>query len=434
MLNELFSQSLKSLNLILPFVWVLFAVGIYVILKEFWFVRITSNYMAKMEWVILEISVPKENVKSLKSMEQVFASLYAVYSFGLTTRERYIEGKIEEWLSLEVVGNKDGVRFYIRAPKNKRNLVESAFFSQYPNIEINEVEDYTKTFPRDLPNEEYDIFGTDLILGREDAYPIRTYPEFEALFDFEEKNVDPIAMLTESISHLKGDETAWIQVLVRPAGNDWIKGAQDVVDVLSGKKQKPQKKKIIKLPSGEFVGNLIAAPAKLPEWSEKTSKESSEGAKTSVTEGEALKVIQKKMAKRAYETIIRFVYIDNKNEFTGDNVASLFSSFQMFASQNINFFRPNTYTLTKKTSVSKIPQRRKKLLKIRKKQLYQAYLNRAMPQKHMERFNLKLKTSVFNIEELATIYHPPSIAVKAPRLHPLESKKGSPPVDLPTIE
>jgi hypothetical protein len=326
----------------------------------------------------------------------------------------------------------NGVKFYVRTPKSSRNLVESAFFSQYPGVEINEVEDYTRKFPRNLPNEKYDIFGTDLILGREDAYPIRTYPEFEALLEFEEKNVDPIAVITESLSMLKGDETVWVQLLVRPAGSGWIENAQNIVDEMSGKKQKKQKQSI-GAGTGEFLGNLVAAPVRYPEWSERPAQDAAPQ-RTSPTEQEVLKAMQKKMSKRGFDSIIRFIYIDRRDDFTSENISSLFGAFQLFASQNINFFRPNTFTLTKKTSVSKIPPRREKLLERRKNRLYQAYLERSIPHKHMERFNLKLKTSVLNIEELATIYHPPSISVKAPRLQPLSSRKGSPPVDLPTIE
>jgi len=36
-----------------------------------------------------------------------------------------------------------------------------------------------------------------------------------------------------------------------------------------------------------------------------------------------------------------------------------------------------------------------------------------------------------NIEELASIYHPPTISVRAPQLRPTGFKKGEPPVDLP---
>lgn len=49
-------------------------------------------------------------------------------------------------------------------------------------------------------------------------------------------------------------------------------------------------------------------------------------------------------------------------------------------------------------------------------------------------FSLYLKTSVFSVEELATLYHPPITYVGAPNLEPLEAKKGSAPSNLPIVE
>jgi len=169
-----------------------------------------------------------------------------------------------------------------------------------------------------------------------------------------------------------------------------------------------------------------------PEWEEK-AREAPEPTKPIPGDPETIKAMNKKVSKRAFEGIVRFVFIDKKSDFTGAHIGSIFGAFQMFAALNLNFFRPNRATLTKKTIVSRIPPRRPRLLEKRKKMMYQAYLDRTMPQKHLGRFGLKLKTSIFNIEELATMYHPPSISVKAPKLQPLESRKGAPPVDLPTV-
>jgi len=57
----------------------------------------------------------------------------------------------------------------------------------------------------------------------------------------------------------------------------------------------------------------------------------------------------------------------------------------------------------------------------RKRNLYRMYKTR----------EFALKTFILNIEELATIYHYPTMFVGAPKLQRLEAKKGEPPVNLP---
>ncbi len=58
---------------------------------------------------------------------------------------------------------------------------------------------------------------------------------------------------------------------------------------------------------------------------------------------------------------------------------------------------------------------RKKILFVSK------YKNRSLP----------FKEFILNIEELATIFHPPDIGVRSPLLPRVEAKKGEPPVGLP---
>ena len=40
-----------------------------------------------------------------------------------------------------------------------RQLIESNIYSQYPEVEIVQVEDYTKNVPVDIPNRDWDLFG-----------------------------------------------------------------------------------------------------------------------------------------------------------------------------------------------------------------------------------------------------------------------------------
>ena len=87
-----------------------------------------------MEWTLLEIIIPKENIKSARAMEQVLTSLHATYSFGINRKTLYKKGKVEDWMSLEFVGFADGIYMYIRTPKAHTHLVQSAILAQYPEV------------------------------------------------------------------------------------------------------------------------------------------------------------------------------------------------------------------------------------------------------------------------------------------------------------
>jgi hypothetical protein len=409
--------------------WLPIPVAIVILLRGWWLSSKINQYINAIQWVILEIRIPKDNLKSIKSMEQVFASLHGTYSQGIKRRERWLGGKVEDWISLEIAGFAHSIHFYIRTPTKYRKLVEAALFSQYPDAEIEEVEDYTALLPRDIPNNDFDIWGTDYVLARDDAYPIKTYPNFEQILQFEELGIDPLATLIEVISNLKNNELIWLQLLVRPLGSEWVSQVKGTVDALAGKKGGG---------GGGFFGsivefsrNLAAAPVIHPEWG---GGELAPAPSERLTPGkqDTLKAVEGKMSKLAFDATLRFIYIDKRDEFTGENVTAVAGAINQFAALNLNALKPNMKTITIPTKVG-LFNRKKRLVK-RKKLLFQHYLFRDIAQPPPFRFGLKLKTSILNAEELATIYHPPLAMVSAAKLRVLETRKGEPPVNLPLVE
>lgn len=428
-MSELFAQGFEAVANIF---WLVFLVVLALIARDFWMTRVVTNYIRNMQWVLLELVIPKENIKPTKAMEQVLSALYGVYSFGLRRWEKYIQGKVEAWISLEMVGHAHSIHFYVRVPARSRNMVEAAFLSQYPDMEIREVEDYTRELPPDLPNDEYEVFGTDIVLARDDVYPIKTYVDFEEEADDEDKNVDPMAIIAEAMSNLKGSERIWLQLLIRPVGRDWAEKGKDVIEELAGRKQKAAKKGFVSS-IGEFIKNLVEAPLKHPEWSEGGKESAVQVRFYTPGEQDILKAVQRKISKRAFEAILRFVYIDKRDSFTSSNVGAVMGGIQQYATLNLNFLRPNSKTFPSMTTVTKIPIKplRKRLVEKRKKQIYKAYRERAMPQQSLPQFLARMKTSILNIEEVATLYHPPTVSVKASKLQPVEARKAAPPVNLP---
>ena len=89
--------------------------------------------------------------------------------------EKWWEGHFQKTLSLEIISIGGDIRFILKVPAPVRNLVESSIYAQYPEIEIVEVEDYTKNVPQDIPNDKWDLWGCDYETIKPDIYPISVY-------------------------------------------------------------------------------------------------------------------------------------------------------------------------------------------------------------------------------------------------------------------
>ena len=407
-----------------------FDIFLYVILSLWWvwlpvflysfsyFVIISYTnlkYRLSLEWVLLELKIPKEPNKSPKAMEQVFAGLHGVYTTSVKWHEYFFEGRMLDWFSLEISGYAGETHFYIRTQSKYKNLVESQIYAQYPEAEVAEVPDYVNRLPMYLPDERYDLWGTDLILNKEDAYPIRTYPDFEekSTRPDDVKRIDPLASLSELFSTLHPDEQIWIQIIATPVSDGWVKRGQVVVDRLMGKETPST--------SNNFLSDAVFAIDKAisgigsatdqPEKKEEKKHEQSTPGKQ-----DAIKAIEKSFDKLGYECGIRFIYIGPRAEFHQAHVAGVMGSFKQFSSQNLNGFKVNLKTLTFAKGLFK-----KSKLLMRKKSIYQAFKER----------KVMLFKYVLNTEELATIFHFPDTGVKSPLLPRVDVKKGEPPVGLP---
>lgn len=407
---------------LLQIAWLVLGLA-WVILITFAIFRIVSNkakkdklalHVANLKWVTLELKIPKENLKTPKAMEQVFASLHALGA--------------DDWLAIEIAGFSHSTHFFVRVPEEYRNLIEASVFSQYPNAEVAVADDYVDRFGVDLPDQTYDLAGAELMLARESAYPIRTYPSFDGLRIEEEQYLDPIATIAEVMSNLKDDEMVWLQITLRPLGNDkfdaWKKEVQEVLDELLGRKPKQEKLSFFKWLGKElapFLKNLALAPIQPPVWSgaEEKKEEKPQGKQFSYGENEIIKAIEGKVAKFAFECGIRVLYIDRRDAFSKSNVSTVVGALRQFGAPHLNSFKLDDPKLTFLES-----RFRKDATELaNKKKLFQDYRGRVMPSKPF----------VLNVEELATLYHPPHSTVGAEKLARLSMRKGGPPPDLPVI-
>ncbi len=140
-------------------------------------------------------------------------------------------------------------------------------------------------------------------------------------------------------------------------------------------------------------------------------------------ERNVLEAVENKIAILGFEGAIRLHYIDHRESFTQANISAVNGALKQLNTQDLNSFRKFTGTDTFITS-RKLTYKswfRKSRLFFRKRLIYDLYRLRWFPPKY----------SIFNTEELATIFHFPLITVEAPLLRRLETRKGEPPSNLP---
>lgn len=422
---ELFNQTFGDLKFIFsflaPYKWVvlpIFAYFLFLIARDALLFSSQSKFKSEIEWDIIEIRVPREIEKGPKAMEQFFASFWTLINIPSSWKEKYFDGEVTRWHSLEIYGSGGRVGFYMRVPKKLRHLVESILYAEYPDIEIIGSLDYTLEVPNTFAKLEasgWDLSGVELVLKNPAPNPITTYMIFEEKGG-EERIIDPISVILETMSRLRPEEKAWVQMVVRPVLPDWQKEGDKVIKEIKDKINPESKIG----PAGTPVFRFgMMTPA----------------------EEENLKIISRKISKQGFEVIVRTVYIAPKDIFDRNLLRNLTGYFNQYSS-NLNYFQfaPNTYT---KAYWYRwpflLPGKR---TKARKERLLRRYIQRYIPEQTLSGrlsdsnrpslFAPKPSVSILNTEELATLYHPPTnVVLTAQALERIESKKVSPPGYIP---
>lgn len=417
-----------SLEIILNWWWIAIPFILGFLLWNAWLYYIRVKFLAALKWTLLQLTVPQDVVKSPLAMEQIFAGLHSALYKG-SWWLRNIGGRVQEWFSLEIVSFEGKIYFYIYTQTKFRNLVESNIYAQYPDAEIHEVEDYVWNVPQDIPDADYNLIGAEFKLAKEDAYPIRIWENFKFETKEGEGDVDPMASLMEALSALKEGEQFWLQIGIKPVGSDWKNEAEKVVSKLIGRKVTDDKQRshimaILRKEAKDYISGFAQAPFKLPEFEplSLTKDKKDEGPPSLIQflspgEREIIESIERNITKVGFETTIRAVYIARREVVDFQSFFSAIGSLKQFATLNLNAIVPNGKTFTFATW----PFKKQK----------ENFLKRWMLFKYRLRYRPQ-KPFIFNIEELATIFHFPGRIVTTPSIPRIETKKGEPPIGLPT--
>ncbi len=252
---------LAGLAFVVGYIWVLWA-------------RNKDREERSLDFVLMQIAVPRDNETKIDAAEQMLGSLYSIYKGG-----RLSFMKPEDHLSLEIVALPEEIKFYISCPRHLRDLVEKQIHGAYQGADVREIEEYN------IFSEEGKLAFASLKLKKQNYYPIKTYKELAT---------DPLTQITSAMAKMQPGEGAAVQILISPADSKW-----------------------------KAAGKKFVSKTKQAELSPKNEGKS-------VPDPKKMEAIENKCSKAGFNTVIR-VMVSAKTDADAkvhlDNIKSTFTQF-----------------------------------------------------------------------------------------------------------
>lgn len=213
-------------------IWLVVGVLGYFFLVNF--LRQTYQYFQSRRLIFLKITLPrddspkdkeKETEKDFREkisiMAQFFRNLHETSELNFTNmlRTKIFRNNI---FSFELVAREKVVEFYVTTPKYYQGIVEKQITSYYPEASVDMVKPY------DHCPKGNKVKGFYAYTKNKYWFPIKTFKVIEN---------DPLNDLTNIFTKMEMEETAAIQIVVRPAHGSWNKKANEYGDAFfKGKK------------------------------------------------------------------------------------------------------------------------------------------------------------------------------------------------------
>jgi hypothetical protein len=393
------------LTLVVPVLFYVLPFFLVALLWHLWIHYIQAKYIAKAEWIVLEVKIPKEILKTPQAMEVALGALHQTWDNDNFIKA-WTEGQLRTWFSLEMMSKGGEIHFYIWTQKMFQNIIEAQFYAQYPEIEIVPAEDYVHNVPYGLPDSKWKLWGAELKLAKDDAYPIKTYIDY-GLKDpppdaaSGAARTDPITATIEFLGSIAPNEQIWIQILVQATkdrkhkSGTWFgyKGWKDEGEELVKKLMKREDKK-----ADEKTPPVVLSPG----------------------ERELVERVERSLTKPGFDVGIRALYLAQE-KINPARIVGTIGAFKQYNAANSNSFKPSQTVGAKYPWQDLWGQTAKK-----KADMFDAYRRRSYFYPPHKRTPF-----VLSAEELATIYHFPGSVSTTPSLAKIESKRGEPPVNLP---
>ncbi len=410
------------------FGWIPIAITLIWGFSEMWLYERQGRFISGLKFVCLAVDVPALTEQTPKALENLFSTLYAAKS-NATFKEKWFLGKLYPVFSFEIISEEGYIQFIIRTQTKFRDVIESGIYAQYPDAEVSEVEDYAAKLPSKYPDERYDMWGGEFVLDKPSHFPIRTYVDFEDQMTGEIK--DPLGFTLEQMSKMRPGEHFWFQMLIQPSGHDWQKAGITHVNKIFGVEEKHKSN-----PWEEVVNTILRVPFDVVNHAievdlstmfgiagadphAKEAPDPFKAFKLGPAQQDEAKAIMKKTVKVGHGTKIRILYVAEKPAFKkGDRAVTIKGILTQYAHLNLNSFKLFGPVSPKDDYPWQVWSYTKKQTNLMK-----AYQGRS--------WGTGATPYFLNAEELATLWHFPTINIKAPLVKKAEARRAEPPVGLP---
>lgn len=256
-------------------------------------------------------------------VEETISKAQVLYNILASTATKGFKSKFygQRHIALEIIAAKGVVNYYTAVPVALVSVVEQAITSAYPSARLEEVDEHN------LFNEVGKISGTiggELVLKKDYANPIAT---------FQETKRDSMQSILNSLANLTKEDGAGIQILLRPAPEDWTKKAL----AIASKKRKDKGKKtgLASLFSLKSLGESLWKP---PEGGA-GAEAKPEDKQLSSLEQAMVDSIEDKTRYPGYEVLIRLVASSNTSVRSQSILSNLIASFALFDAPGRNGFK-----------------------------------------------------------------------------------------------
>jgi hypothetical protein len=407
--------------------------------------------------VVLSIKVPKEIEPGPGPIaaEQIFSAIHGIQD-KIPWYKRLF-GLKGERVSFEIIHHKKHIRFLVTCPTRYKNLIEGQIYAHYPNVEIFQEEDYItqegsiemhqpgtsnkKSDKKDLTTKEQatalrgkknfkkmkvtrPLVSVELAHSDPVMYPIKRYPQFEDRMT--RISADPIAGITSSLSKLNHpNDEAWIQIVITPLNDRWRIKYTELLRIMErglfGNIEKLQNLYLNVAGTRKVWPRVVFFPLYMMFWVRRKTA-GFKGGKIAATEDYSggnddleemmsrthdretpIQACTDKVSKLMYETNIRIGYLPANGDIDAAKlkIREIAGAFKQFNQPLLNEFVPK-----------KIKTDSHELAKFKHRMILR-------------------ENMILNVEELATVYHAPTVVVQTPNIDWVKSRKLEAPTDLP---
>ena len=153
---------------------------------------------------LLRIRAGQENERGPLYMEPAISALHS------------LRGK-DQQVNLEI-GNAEGkIALFVRASESAAQLAESQLYAQYPDVDI----ERARVDPLTV-GEGDEVVSLDLVLSDPEVFPIKRHPQFDDMLS--RVNVDPIAGISSTLARFNvPGMRGHVQVVMKPVVGSWFR-------------------------------------------------------------------------------------------------------------------------------------------------------------------------------------------------------------------